>query len=111
MWAFGLLRRSDDEAWQGIAGRGEYGEKPFEAAMRETEEEAGWRASQVTLFDLDTFDCVRADCLGARTQWPAELYVVPQYYFAIDAGRRIVKSKVGRTYQIQRTKPAAFQSR
>lgn len=33
-WQYGVLRRSD-EYWQGIAGGGEDGEAPLEAAMRE----------------------------------------------------------------------------
>jgi len=64
-WQYGVLRRSD-EYWQGIAGGGEDGEAPLEAAMREMEEEAGWRAAEVVLYELDTRDTVPADCFGAR---------------------------------------------
>ncbi len=64
-WQYGVLRRSD-EYWQGIAGGGEDGEAPLEAAMREMEEEAGWRAAEVVLYELDTRDTVQADCFEAR---------------------------------------------
>ena len=38
---YALMERADDGTWQGIAGGGEDGETPFEAAVRETYEEAG----------------------------------------------------------------------
>jgi dATP pyrophosphohydrolase len=85
-WQYGLLRRSDDGNWQGVAGGGEDDERPFEAALREVEEEAGWPAAKVTLFDLDTRDSVQAACFAARPLWPADLYVVPQHFFAMNAG-------------------------
>ena len=82
-WQYGLLRRSDDGHWQGVAGGGEDDEQPFEAALRELEEEAGWSGADVILVDLDTRDTVQADCFAARTDWPSDLYVVPQHFYAV----------------------------
>ncbi len=38
---FAVFSRSDYACWQGIAGGGEEGETPMEAAQREAREEAG----------------------------------------------------------------------
>jgi dATP pyrophosphohydrolase len=38
---YALFRRADASYWQGVAGGGEEGESPLEAARREAAEEAG----------------------------------------------------------------------
>jgi dATP pyrophosphohydrolase len=38
---YALFRRADADYWQGVAGGGEAGESPLQAARRETAEEAG----------------------------------------------------------------------
>lgn len=40
-WQYALFRRADAAYWQGVAGGGEAGESPLEAARREAAEEAG----------------------------------------------------------------------
>ena len=54
---YALMQRADDGTWQGIAGGGEDGETPFEAAIRETYEEAcrliKYDGSRTALRELD----------------------------------------------------------
>ena len=88
-YVFGVLRRTDDSSWQGVAGGGEQGERPAEAAVREAEEELGL-ARRCQVFKLSTIASVPAECFSACTEWPADTYVVPEYAFAVDCtGARV----------------------
>jgi dATP pyrophosphohydrolase len=80
---FAVLRRADDANWQGVAGGGEVGESMIQAARREALEEAGIPPT-ASLYRLATNDTVPVTCFQARDQWPPELYVIPQYFFACD---------------------------
>jgi dATP pyrophosphohydrolase len=62
---FGCVRRSDDQSWQGLAGGGEEGETPAEAAIRESIEEAGIPA-HAPFYRL------------------GDSLVIPEYAFAVD---------------------------
>jgi dATP pyrophosphohydrolase len=81
---YGILRRSDDAQWQGIAGGGEDDETPLEAARREAAEEAGI-PSTAPFYRLKMQDFVPVTSFKARDEWPADTYLVPQYFFASDA--------------------------
>lgn len=82
---FCVLRRSDDGGWQGVAGGGEDGETPEQAARREAWEEIGLPAS-AQLYRLQSMDTMPVADFRARTLWPVELYVIPQYTFGADVG-------------------------
>lgn len=82
---YAVLRRADDDSWQGIAGGGEDDETIVEAARREASEEAAVPAES-TLYQLTMQDFVPVTCFeGAREEWPPDTYLVPQYFFACDA--------------------------
>jgi dATP pyrophosphohydrolase len=80
---YAVFRRSDDGAWQWIAGGGEDSETPLQAARREAVEEAGVPAD-TPFYPLRTVDSVPVADFAARTVWPPDTYVIPQHYFACD---------------------------
>ena len=90
---FAVFKRRDEGYWQAIAGGGEDNETPLEAARRECFEEAGI-AGGSTFYRLNTFSTVPVYHFAAREHWPDSLYVIPQYFFAVDiTGHEIVISK------------------
>ena len=67
--------------WQGIAGGGEDGESPLEAAKRETLEEAGIDASHEYI-KLDSYATVPvANVCGFR--WGDDVLVIPEFCFGV----------------------------
>lgn len=80
---YAVLRRDDMEVWQGVAGGGEQGESPAQAAGREAAEELGL-AHPVPLYPLQTTASIPARFFRARADWPAGTYVVPEHAFAAD---------------------------
>jgi dATP pyrophosphohydrolase len=80
---FAVFHRPQPEMWQFIAGGGEDGETPSAAARREAFEEAGI-ACGTGWTDLDSQASIpRTAFPGAP--WPAEVLVVTEYSFAVDA--------------------------
>ena len=79
-----LFRRVDGGYWQGIAGGGDEGETPEDAARRETLEEAGiqpagpWIALKPVL--SVPVNVIRPD---ARRHWPGWLTTIPCHPFAV----------------------------
>jgi len=78
---FAVLRRSDAGYWQFVAGGGEEGETPLQAARRETKEEIGIAGE---LMPLDSVSTVPKDCFAAADSWGPDVYVIPERCFAID---------------------------
>ncbi len=69
--------------WQGIAGGGEDGESPLEAAKRETHEEAGIDPGNEYI-KLDSYATVPvANVCGFR--WGDDVLVIPEYCFGVKA--------------------------
>jgi dATP pyrophosphohydrolase len=96
---YAILRRSDAEYWQFVAGGGEDTEKPLEAAKRETEEEIGI-VKDVDYMPLDSQNTVPKDNFAAASSWNTDLYVIPEYCFAVDAeSKEIVLSSEHIEYQ------------
>jgi dATP pyrophosphohydrolase len=81
---FLVLYRSDLKFWQGIAGGAEDEEQPLEAAKREAFEETGI-SRNANYLKLDSFSTVPANVFKAWKTWPQGTFVVPEYYFAVDA--------------------------
>ena len=77
-----VLRRSDMDVWQFVAGGGEEGETPLQAARREAREEIGVGGA---LYPLDTCCSVPASVIRqeARSHWPPRTLVIPEYAFAL----------------------------
>ena len=96
---FAVFKRSDEGYWQAIAGGGEDNENPLKAARRESSEEAGIPPGSV-FYRLDTFSTVPVYHFAAREHWPESLYVIPQYFFAVDiTGHEIVISEEHTAYK------------
>ena len=76
------LRRADASFWQWVAGGGEDSETALEAAIRETREETGIESR---LFRLTSEARVPTSAFAARVHWPDDLYVIPEYHFAVEA--------------------------
>lgn len=81
---FGVLRRSDVDRWQFVAGGGEDTETPIEAATREIIEEVGIRADNI--IKLVSMAYVPVDVISERRRkhWAKDLYVLPEYSFAFE---------------------------
>lgn len=77
-----VLQRADAGFWQWVAGGGEDAETPVEAAIRETREETGIEGA---LYALQSQARVPVTSFAARKDWPDDLYVIPEYHFAIEA--------------------------
>ena len=82
---FALLKRRDAGYWQFVAGGGEDGETPEQAARRETAEEIGITGD---LIPLDSSSTVPTSCFAAAASWGDDVVVIPEHCFAIDVGNR-----------------------
>ena len=77
---FAVLKRSDGDYWQFVAGGGEEGETLMQAAERETAEEIGIAGDMLALDSLAT---VPKDCFAAADSWGEDVYVIPEHCFAV----------------------------
>ena len=91
LYEFAIFLRSDLRFWQGVAGGGEDDETPLAAARRESREEAGI-AETAAFYALTTIASIPVTAFhaGIQGQWPEGLYVIPGYYFAVDAAGRSI---------------------
>jgi len=80
---YAVLKRSDADYWQFVAGGGEDKETPLEAAEREVREEIGVEADGL-LRQLDSMSTVPKESFAARDSWGEDVYVIPEYCFALD---------------------------
>jgi len=83
-YEYALFRRSDAGYWQGIAGGGEDEESSLEAARRETSEEARIPPC-ASLFRLQTIAYVPVVSFRDHKLWRSDLFVIPEYYFAVES--------------------------
>lgn len=79
-----ILKVNDGDYWQFVAGGGEDDETPLEAARRECREETGLEGDLLQLDSMTTIP--RYHFLSADT-WGEEVYVVPEYTFALKASQ------------------------
>jgi dATP pyrophosphohydrolase len=89
-WEYAIFRRSVEAYWQSIAGGGEDGESPDEAARRETHEEAGLPLT-CRFVPLRTTASVPVTHFHDRQHWDADLFVIPVHYFGVDAANRDIR--------------------
>ena len=84
-YEYAVFCRSDGHWWQGIAGGADEGESAGEAAVRESEEEAGV-PSTAHFYPLSTVDSVPVTHIheSKRSHWPGDVFVVPNQAFAVD---------------------------
>ena len=89
-----VLRRSDAGFWQWVAGGGEDLETPVETAIRETREETGIEGP---LYRLTSEARVPASAFAAREHRRDDLYVIPEYHFAVEAAAPEARLSAERT--------------
>src|SRR3954470_2895217 len=75
-----LLKRSDLDVWQWIAGGGEDNEEPEQAARREALEEAGI-PQDACLIRLDSMASIPTIHFADRHLWRDNVYVIPEFSF------------------------------
>lgn len=79
---FAIFKREDMGIWQGLAGGGEEGELPVDAAKRESQEEAQ--------LPLDSVFCRLASIATIPVEdihgfiWGPEIVVIPEYSFGVE---------------------------
>ncbi|MDP8240669.1 MAG: NUDIX pyrophosphatase [Candidatus Hatepunaea meridiana] len=84
---YAILKRSDANYWQFIAGGGEDSETPLEAAKRESREETGVTGE---IMKLDSMATVPKICFIAAESWGQDVYVIPEHCFALDVGNSVI---------------------
>ncbi len=87
-----ILKRSDADYWQFIAGGAEDEETPLEVAKREAFEEAGLENTLLYYKLTSTFH-VPADCISLkhRQYWSADIFVLPEHCFAVNVDSKPIK--------------------
>jgi dATP pyrophosphohydrolase len=93
-----ILKRKDAHYWQFIAGGGEDIETPLETAKRESFEEAGLE-STLFYYQLTSTFYVPADCISKkhRNYWPLDIFVLPEYCFAVRVEHQTIKTSIEHT--------------
>jgi len=81
---YAVLKRSDTDCWQFVAGGAEDAETPIQAAERETQEEIGVTGEMI---QLDSASTVPKNCFAAADSWGDDVYVIPEHCFAVHVGR------------------------
>ncbi|MEU9120086.1 NUDIX domain-containing protein [Streptomyces sp. NPDC048506] len=81
---YALFRRSEGAYWQGVAGGGEAGETPLQAAKREAAEEAGL-AGNFEFIELDARATIPVVSVTGEFTWGPEVLVIPEHAFGVRA--------------------------
>lgn len=80
--AYALFRRADGGYWQGVAGGGEDGESPLDAAGREAAEEAGI-ARDAEFVALDSVATIPVVNVAGDFRWGPDVLVIPEHAFGV----------------------------
>ena len=80
---YAVFLREDMNVWQGVAGGGDEGEEPIEAAKRETFEEAGIKC-EYGVVSLDTMASIPVYGFANYVEWGENTYVIPEYSFGME---------------------------
>ncbi len=78
---FCIFRRADSSYWQFIAGGGENGETPIEAAIRETIEEISIEPKNIEKLTCVAYVPTEVIVESRRQHWDKNTYVIPEYSF------------------------------
>lgn len=81
---FCIFHRADSSYWQFIAGGGENGETPIEAAKRETIEELGIDPKNIKQLTCVAYVPAEVIAESRRQHWDKNTYVIPEYSFAFE---------------------------
>lgn len=82
---YGIGLRSTRNIWQFVAGGAEDKETPIEAAIRELSEETGINIKEEDLIVLDSKATIPVVNVTGTYTWGKDVFVVPEYAFAVDA--------------------------
>jgi dATP pyrophosphohydrolase len=93
---YAVFRRADLGVWQGLAGGGEDGETPDEAASREAFEEAGISSSS-PVQRLTSVSAIAVEHFSDRQSWDPSLATIPEYSYAVDADGQPLQLSVAHT--------------
>lgn len=88
-----VFRRANFDQWQFIAGGGEQGESPREAARREILEEAGVQPLLIKQLVSMSYIPASVISLKHRKHWREWTYVIPEYTFAFECNDDIKLSE------------------
>lgn len=80
---YAILKRSDMDYWQAIAGGGEMGETPEQSARREAFEETGL-GEDCGLIHLDSKTSLPVEHVVGHFLWGEEVFVIPEYSFGLE---------------------------
>jgi dihydroneopterin triphosphate diphosphatase len=87
---YAIFSRADYSCWQGIAGGGENSETPWEAARRES-----WEEAQIPMncqyLQLDTVNSIPVIHFKDSYVWGENTYVIPEYTFGVDLGEHRIQ--------------------
>lgn len=81
---FCIFRRADSKYRQFIAGGGENGESPIEAAIRETRKEIGVKPNNIKQLTCISYVPAEVIAESRRQHWDKNIYVIPEYSFAFE---------------------------
>ncbi len=80
---YAIFKRSDGDYWQFIAGGGEGGETPTDAAKREALEEA--RIPSISKYiSLDSKSTIPVVGVTGNFTWGEKVFVIPEYTFGVE---------------------------
>lgn len=89
---FCIFHRSDSSCWQFIAGGGENGETPTQAAIRETIEEIGVEPKNIKQLTCITYVPAEVIAESKRQHWDKNTVVIPEYSFTFECGSDLTLS-------------------
>lgn len=81
---FCIFKRAGSNYWQFIAGGGENGETPLEAAKRETTEEIGIEPKNIEQLTCIAYVPAEVIAESLRQHWDKNTVVIPEYSFAFE---------------------------
>ena len=90
---YAVFHRSSMDMWQFISGGGEDAETPEQAVRREIWEESGVTAGEVTRLTSMCYIGTGIYPEKYRKNWPADLYVLPEYSFGFECNEDICLSE------------------
>lgn len=96
---FCIFRRTDSDYWQFIAGGGENGETPLQAAIRETIEEIGVESSNIQQLESVAYVPAEVIAENRREHWDKNIFVIPEYSFAFECASKPILSNEHTEYK------------
>ena len=81
---YAIFYRTSHPIWQFISGGGEEGESIFETVIREISEETSIKIDKEQILKLDSKSSIPVLNITGDYTWGKDVYVVPEYTFAVD---------------------------